>query len=69
MEYYCPEKKCSFDNNKPYVYKIPECACMDEHNIAMIYCPHCLSKMEKVIKINQFKYPEEIGTNISGGRE
>lgn len=59
MEYYCPEKSCAFDGNDPYVFKITAEAYMDVHNMAVIYCPHCLTKMIKREKENI----------ISGGKE
>ena len=48
MEFSCPEKECNFDGNGPYVLNIPQEACVDEHNIATPFCPHCGQTMTKV---------------------
>jgi len=48
MEFSCPEKKCNFDGNGPYVLNIPQEACVDEHNIATPFCPYCGQTMTKI---------------------
>jgi hypothetical protein len=41
MEYYCESKKCPFDGPQPFVLSLPEEVCVDEHNCATMFCPHC----------------------------
>jgi len=41
MEFSCTEEACNYDGVGPYVLNIPQEACVDEHNIATPFCPHC----------------------------
>ena len=41
MEFSCPEESCNYDGLGPYVLNIPQEACVDEHNLATPFCPHC----------------------------
>lgn len=41
MEFSCTEEACNYDGVGPYVLSIPQEACVDEHNIATPFCPHC----------------------------
>jgi hypothetical protein len=45
MKYYCPKKTCSLEGDKPFILKISIEACMDEKNVATVFCPYCESKM------------------------
>ncbi len=41
MEFSCLVEGCNYDGVRPYVLNIPQEACVDEHNIATPFCPHC----------------------------
>jgi len=41
MDFSCAEEECNYDGAGPYVLNIPREACVDEHNIATPFCPHC----------------------------
>jgi hypothetical protein len=41
MDFYCPEKGCPAAGVAPYVLRLPDEACMDERNLAAVFCPHC----------------------------
>jgi hypothetical protein len=41
MDFSCPEVECNYNGVGPYVLNIPLEACVDEHNIATPFCPHC----------------------------
>ena len=47
MEFYCPEKGCCEKGNKLYTIKLPQEICVDEHNCATIFCPHCRGELVK----------------------
>lgn len=40
MDFYCPEKGCSAPSDEP-VLRLPDEACMDERNLAAVFCPRC----------------------------
>ena len=53
MDFSCAEEECNYDGAGPYVLNIPREACVDEHNIATPFCPHCgqaLIKMDTEIE-------------------
>lgn len=41
MIYFCTQSACPYDGPKPYQLDLPAEACIDEHNCATIFCPHC----------------------------
>jgi hypothetical protein len=41
MDFYCPEEKCPSTGRDRYVLSLPDEACMDERNLATVFCPHC----------------------------
>lgn len=45
MEFYCAEKKCPSSGTRPYAITVPQEACVDEHNCATMFCPHCNSRL------------------------
>jgi hypothetical protein len=45
MDYYCTAPSCSYDGDGPYKLSLPAEACIDEHNCAIVFCPHCQSHM------------------------
>ena len=45
MDYFCEKSTCPFEGEKPYVLSIPTEACVDQHNIATLFCPHCGGKL------------------------
>ena len=45
MEYFCEKPTCPYDGEKPYVLSIPTEVCVDKHNIATLFCPHCGGKL------------------------
>jgi hypothetical protein len=47
MKYLCMENKCPFDGTKPFVLSIPQEVCVDKHNIATLFCPHCGSNLKE----------------------
>ena len=47
MEFYCAGKGCPAKGSQPYAVKLPEEMCVDEHNCAAMFCPHCLSTLVK----------------------
>ena len=47
MEFSCLKKECPFDGNGSYTLSIPSEACVDEHNCASVFCPHCKSEMTR----------------------
>ena len=48
MEFSCPEEECNYNGVGPYVLNIPREACVDEHNIATPFCPHCGQALRKI---------------------
>lgn len=48
MDFSCPEEECNYDGAGPYVLKLPKEACMDEHNVATPFCPHCGQALKKM---------------------
>lgn len=46
MNYVCTEKKCTFDNDKPYTFHIPQ-EVYEQNNTAVPFCPHCGSTLKK----------------------
>ena len=52
MEFYCTEKGCSEKRNKPYTVKVPQEMCVDEHNCATMFCPHCPGTLVKKEQVN-----------------
>ena len=45
MEYSCFKEECPYDGKGSYMLKIPSEACVDEHNCATFFCPHCKSEL------------------------
>ncbi|MFZ7126890.1 MAG: hypothetical protein ACOWWM_12125 [Desulfobacterales bacterium] len=45
MEYYCNNQSCTGGGNVPFRLTLPPEACIDEHNCATVFCPHCQGKM------------------------
>ncbi|MGD8367173.1 MAG: hypothetical protein PVG78_06015 [Desulfobacterales bacterium] len=54
MDFYCPEKKCPSTGRDRFVLSLPDEACMDERNMADVFCPHCgnsLVRKESVVDL------------------
>ncbi len=45
MEYRCESKSCPYEGDHSYTLYLPQEACIDEHNCAVVFCPHCQSQM------------------------
>lgn len=45
MEYFCEKKSCDYVGEGPYKLTLPQEACIDEHNCAVVFCPYCQSEM------------------------
>ncbi len=48
MEFSCFKKGCPYGGKGSYKLKIPPEACVDEHNCATFFCPHCNSELIKI---------------------
>jgi hypothetical protein len=48
MRFTCYEKKCPYDGKGSYTLAIPSEACVDEHNWATFFCPHCNGELTKM---------------------
>ena len=48
MEFGCVRAECPYDGPRPYVLKVPPEACVDEHNCATFFCPHCAGELVKI---------------------
>jgi hypothetical protein len=45
MEYRCESKSCPYEGDNAYTLYLPQEACIDEHNCAVVFCPHCKGQM------------------------
>ena len=48
MEFSCLKKECPYDGKGSYMLKISSEACVDEHNCATLFCPHCKSELTRM---------------------
>jgi hypothetical protein len=47
MNFTCYEKRCPYEGEGSYILSIPPEVCVDEHNQATFFCPHCNSELIK----------------------
>lgn len=47
MQFYCPEKDCSYKGPGSYAVCLPTEVVVDEHNYAQLFCPHCQRPLVK----------------------
>ena len=48
MQFTCYEKKCPYDGKGSYILTLPPEACVDVHNCATFFCPHCNKELTKI---------------------
>ena len=48
MEFSCYKKGCPYEGEGAYILSIPSEVCVDEHNRATFFCPHCNSELAKL---------------------
>ena len=48
MEFSCIKEGCPYEGPGSYVVRIAPEACVDEHNCAAVFCPHCQNEMIKM---------------------
>ena len=48
MEFTCYRKECPYEGKGSYMLTIPQEVCVDEHNCATFFCPHCNGELIKM---------------------